>query len=359
VVVKKATTIREIAGVAGVSAMTVSLALRGSREVSVATRKRIQELAESLGYRPNPMVSALMQQVAAGRRVGDGEKIAMISTDPEPEGWQGNFWLGGVVEGAREQARELGFGFEVFWGGHGGCELPQLGRTLYHRGIRGLIFLPMPWPHRVLDIEWAHFCPVTCTLSTGEPRLPCVTSHHSRGAVLLLDLLRRRGASSVGFLQFKEEDARIERMFTSAALGYAEARKDFHLRLGFLPFGAGDADFECWFRRKPMDVLVASSHDLDAPRRLEAMGHKIGRTIGYAELSTSPKNPGRIAGVFQRPATIGREAVRHLAHTLTRNEQGLPEHPLTILVDPVIADGSSLDCLQPADPRPAKRRSLG
>jgi DNA-binding LacI/PurR family transcriptional regulator len=110
VVVKRATTIREIAAAAGVSAMTVSLALRGSREVSAATRKRIQELAESMGYRPNPMVSALMQQVAAGRRVGDGEKIAMISTDRELEGWKGNFWLGGVVGGAAEQARELGFG---------------------------------------------------------------------------------------------------------------------------------------------------------------------------------------------------------------------------------------------------------
>jgi LacI family transcriptional regulator len=77
VVVKRATTIREIAAAAGVSAMTVSLALRGSREVSAATRKRIRALAESMGYRPNPMVSALMQQVAGG---------------------------------AREQAQELGFG---------------------------------------------------------------------------------------------------------------------------------------------------------------------------------------------------------------------------------------------------------
>ena len=52
----------DIAKAAGCSTMTVSLALRGSHEVSEQTRERITKLAKKMRYRPNPYVSALIAQ---------------------------------------------------------------------------------------------------------------------------------------------------------------------------------------------------------------------------------------------------------------------------------------------------------
>lgn len=53
-------TLKQIALEAGVSVMTVSRALRNQPSSASATRQRIQQIAERLGYRPNPLVSALM-----------------------------------------------------------------------------------------------------------------------------------------------------------------------------------------------------------------------------------------------------------------------------------------------------------
>src|ERR1051325_9261392 len=53
-------TMQRIADAAGVSRMTVSLALRNHPRISAATRERIRQVAERLGYHPDPEVSKLM-----------------------------------------------------------------------------------------------------------------------------------------------------------------------------------------------------------------------------------------------------------------------------------------------------------
>ncbi|RPJ60714.1 MAG: LacI family transcriptional regulator [Acidobacteria bacterium] len=57
---KSGATIVDIAQQLGVSAMTVSRALRGSPEVSDLTRKRVLECANELGYRPNRWARSLV-----------------------------------------------------------------------------------------------------------------------------------------------------------------------------------------------------------------------------------------------------------------------------------------------------------
>jgi transcriptional regulator with XRE-family HTH domain len=52
---------RVIARRAGVSRSTVSYALSGKRPVAAATRKRIQDVIDELGYRPNATARALKE----------------------------------------------------------------------------------------------------------------------------------------------------------------------------------------------------------------------------------------------------------------------------------------------------------
>ncbi|MFE9425971.1 LacI family DNA-binding transcriptional regulator [Kitasatospora sp. NPDC006697] len=58
---RTAMNIGEIASRAGVSRSTVSYALSGKRSVSEATRKRIQDVIDELGYRPNAAARALKE----------------------------------------------------------------------------------------------------------------------------------------------------------------------------------------------------------------------------------------------------------------------------------------------------------
>src|SRR5919205_1813206 len=52
-------TINDVARETGVGVGTVSRVLNGSTRVSVATRQRINEAMDRLGYRPNPMAQGL------------------------------------------------------------------------------------------------------------------------------------------------------------------------------------------------------------------------------------------------------------------------------------------------------------
>ena len=59
---KKAPTIKEIAKLAGISAMTVSRALNDDPRVKAETRNKILGIAKKLKYRPNLIARALVSK---------------------------------------------------------------------------------------------------------------------------------------------------------------------------------------------------------------------------------------------------------------------------------------------------------
>ena len=59
---KKAPTIKEIAKIANVSAMTVSRALNNRHSVRGATREKILKIANRLGYMPNRIARSLVSK---------------------------------------------------------------------------------------------------------------------------------------------------------------------------------------------------------------------------------------------------------------------------------------------------------
>ena len=59
---------QQIADAAGVSKSAVSLALRNDPRIPESTRKRIQTVADKMGYRRNPVVDSLMTQLRSGRQ---------------------------------------------------------------------------------------------------------------------------------------------------------------------------------------------------------------------------------------------------------------------------------------------------
>ena len=74
--------LREIAAAAGVSVMTVSLALRGNPRISIATRDRIKRLADELGYHPDPELSRLMNHLRTSRTARGKIGVALVDFYP-------------------------------------------------------------------------------------------------------------------------------------------------------------------------------------------------------------------------------------------------------------------------------------
>ena len=325
--------IRDLAKLAGVSRTTVSLALRGSHEVSPATRKKIQDLASKHDYRSHPAVNALMQQVGRGVRVHDEEIIAFIRSGSDPdERAAGPLEL---LAGACDEAHRLGYRIEVFWAGYKGAHARSLGRVLYNRGIRGVIWSPMPYPHPPIVFPWEHFAPIACTLSAAVTRLPTVSIHHSKGMALVLEELTRRGAARIGFLSEQIEDSRQDFGWLSGVDIYRHRGGKSDVFPLLPPDLLDEKAFRSWTKCLRLDALVLTQNYFDhtAPW---AGG------IPRVSLDIPTKDLGRVAGLYQDTSQLGRHAVRSLAIRLANGILGLPEQPFSVVSQASFVAGKTL-----------------
>jgi LacI family transcriptional regulator len=88
-------TIKEVASAAGVSTQTVSRVINERPDVSPETRKRVQDVIESLGYRPSALARSLIRQrsytlgvVTAGLRyLGPSRTLSGITIAAEEAGY--------------------------------------------------------------------------------------------------------------------------------------------------------------------------------------------------------------------------------------------------------------------------------
>ncbi len=88
-------TIKQVADAAGVSVMTVSRVLNNRPDVSSATRKRIQQLIDEMGYAPNVMASSLRQ--------GRSNTLGVVATGIE------YFGPSRTLVGVEREAEALGY----------------------------------------------------------------------------------------------------------------------------------------------------------------------------------------------------------------------------------------------------------
>src|SRR5690625_2598297 len=93
----KRTTVYDVAREAGVAASTVSRAFGNPRRVNAATRGHVLEVAERLGYRPNPLAAALQS--------GRTATLAMLVPDIA------NPHFFGTIRGAERRAGAAGITF--------------------------------------------------------------------------------------------------------------------------------------------------------------------------------------------------------------------------------------------------------
>src|SRR5690606_34384033 len=108
------------------------------------TRRRIQAVAQKLGYRPNPLVSLLMARVRH-RNAGYRGTLAYLHTVPSGHPNLAGYVHRNYVAGARRRALELGYNLDEFHlsptlSGHRFCGV------LRARSIPGLIIEHSPGP---------------------------------------------------------------------------------------------------------------------------------------------------------------------------------------------------------------------
>lgn len=325
-------TLTEVATQAGVSASTVCRALRSDPRIPASTRDRVQQVAEKLGYRPDPLLSAF-----ASRRRGKQSEIttvAYITNFSSAFGWRTSPYYRVCYEGACKRATKLGYKVEHFWLGEPGMTGRRLSRILYNRGISCICIAPILQPRGHLSLDWERFSAVTIGYSLVRPAINRVTTHHFHGILLALRELRKLGYRRIGFCSFLGTSKRTDDLWLAAALVY----RQYHSEVQLPVFLFDDHTFNTipnWCEKERLEVVVGGEPVIYEQIR------KAGLPVDYVTVDWSEQQK-EFAGIDQRPDLVGASAIDMVTAQQRRSDRGVPEVPITTMVEARWATGKSL-----------------
>lgn len=306
-----------VAAKAGVSQMTVSLALRDHPSLPEATRRRIKTLAAQLGYRPDPVVSHLMSRLRTSR-VASPEVIAWITTHTTKTGWRENAASVAFHVGAERRAQTLGYKLENFWLGAPGMNGHRMSRILDSRGIKGVLIPPLLQPGLAIDLEWSKFAVATCggfTLLSPSVHRAC--ADYTGSTRLAWRELARRGYRRIGLALSIDYDQRTSGLWTG---GLLIEQRNVPLSQRVKPLLTEDWNHHTiwrWFNTQRPDAIISVGNTVY--NTLCNEGLSMPKDCGYAHL-------GQIAeyfsGVDEQRNNIGAAALDLVIEQLNTNQFG-------------------------------------
>ncbi len=338
---------RDIARKAGVSLMTVSLALRNSLRVSVATKARIRRIAEQLGYTADPRVSEIMGYLRTRRSIKHRPGLALVNAREAPVAklWSKSY-VTGIARAAFIEAERQGYRLEEFWLGEPGMTAPRLSNILEARGIRGVLLLPLPPARRDVALRWETFSAVSTCYLSHEIGLNQVLSNRQQYLELALAKLRAQGYRRIGLAIDEDMDVRSHHQ-TIAHYLWDQSRQPRRERLKeFFAPTLDPGALGQWIRAERPDVVLSPRNHVHG--MLVTLGFKVPRDIGFASLAASAGGVPDLTGVDERPEMVGIAAIDFLTAQLHRGELGLPRLRQLVLVEGGWIAGATVRAVRPS-----------
>lgn len=328
-------TLGQLAEQLGLSKATVSYALRESPMVSRDTQQFVQRRARELGYTPNPVASAFLQQVRSQGSKRYRANLAFLV--PARAKY---LHLKAVQQGAQKRAQELGYSLDCI-----PCRKEdtssRLTRLLVARGILGIVISPLLHPVGHLNLGWEKFSAATYGYSMARPAIHRIVHHHSHGIRTAFRALWRKGFRRIGLLMSHESDTRSNRLWSSGFLGIQQSLPKSEKCPFLLAHEADltDARIERWLLKEKPEVLIL--HALGCFPRLQAVLKHLPFPVRCAVLDREPDEP--CAGIDQQFHLSGRLVVDLLSSQILHNQRGIPATPILSMVEGAWIDHPSLD----------------
>ena len=331
--------LRSLARQLGVSAATVSLALRDSDHVLPATKRRVVQAARRAGYRANPLVGSLMAALRRASHAGfQGSLIAVnMSAEPRPSL---SLYHRQVFDGALRRAQELGYSLELCWLGVQALTLPRLEAVLRARNARGVLVMPFADTQDFSALDWSQLAAVMLDHCLSAPRLHTVLPDHQLSVLGALERLTQRAYARPGLMVNRAKDARVKYKWSAGFDSFCRGQRLESPVPVLLEEGITRAVFLSWFRRHRPDVIVGHLQT-DIVRWLAEEGVSIPRDVGFLHLNWTERS-APCAGLDLQPSVLGAAAIESLVAQIQRNEQGVPVHAKTITLAARWVDGPTL-----------------
>jgi LacI family transcriptional regulator len=303
-------------------------------------------------------VTALFSQVRRQKPRGDYAVIAYLNTWWPRRLWESCNTKTGQFRGAAKRAIELGFHLENFWLREPGMTPARLAQILRARGIRGVIVGPLQDQHATIDFPWDEFASGTLGYSLHVPSLSRACHAHFRGMYRSMDELIARGYRRIGYVTSQDFEGRVNSLW-GAAYRFNQHRLPERSRIEPLVFEA-EAEIrplQRWLARTRPDAIINALPDVY--EMLAELGLQAPRDLGFAhlDLPTHLKEAG-VCGIDQLWEITGACVLELVASQLYTNSIGIPQHPVTQLVEGVWIDGRTLASTRTAGTKREPRRRI-
>ncbi len=334
---------RDIAEKLGVTTATVSMALRNDPRVAAATRQRVQQTAEELGYRKNPLVAALMENIRQGRADAAGTSLmAYLGLTAGSRGCLMMESYRRTFEGARKRALELGFTLDIASGDTEDLAATRLNTILRARSVRGILLMD---PRRSKEstlppLNWENFAVANVYRHNLDSPFRQVRHDFFQGMTLAVKELRARGYKLIGLPLGRDLDSGVKYGWSSAFLVYQQ-RVPPEDRVPFIPIDDRvnwRDDFHRWLDREKPDAIV--THEAVTLEWLADARIKLPDELGFVLLDRQQKL--NTAAIDQQNEHIGATAINVIVAQLHRNETGFPASPETIILPGVWREGPTV-----------------
>ena len=317
-----------VAKEAGVSKMTVSLALREDGRIPAATRKRIFETARRLGYKPNPDLSRVMAETAHTQHRKRGATLAFLSTEPNGEFFSCHKEF---FQAVTQRAAEYGYGVEPFWISDPSLTPARANGILWARGIRGVIIPSLSHDlyargQRTLPLEWKKFCVVEIADTMIAPVINRVRHNHFGAMIKAFDELEALGYRRIGLCVSTEVDLRTHHRWGAAFLLWRAMRQDASTIKPLLPEEIVPDQVVKWVRKHRLDAVL--SPGVEVLQALRSGGMNVPADIGFASLDLWGEGSEAVSGINQDRSILAGSAVDMLVTLIHRQASGIPERPL-------------------------------
>lgn len=322
--IKPRITQRDIALAARVSNAAVSLALRESPSIPLATRQHIKQVALKLGYVPDPMLASLAAYRMRQRPSAYKCNIAWINGWPDPDVMHRPDWdFSDYYIGAQERAKEFGYNIEEIRLKDIAFKPKRLEKILLSKGITGLLLPPSFRAGGRLVIDFSHFSAVRFGMSYQYPLLHTVMNAQYRTALNTFQIVSARGYQRVGIILDKDLDSRTSLNFLGGFLaGQSVIEKECRVA-PFYPVSASAGELAGWIRKNRIDAVIGLGR--------WPILQKAAVKVGYADMALV-RSEKQISGMYQNSRRIGIAAVDFLVGMMRSNQTGIPDEATEILI---------------------------
>jgi DNA-binding LacI/PurR family transcriptional regulator len=331
-------TLRDVALELGVTHTTVSRALRDDPQISKPTRDRVQKAARDMGYKPDPMLSALSHYRRGKSTTPIGAELAWINHWSNPKKLRSFKEFDLYWKGAFEEAERCGFRLEEFVMNHDFTPA-RLGKMFRARNIRGLLLPPRgSVAPDYGDLCWDDYCIVRFGHSLPSPHCHLVTSDQLTDGLLAFESIWKNGYRRIGLVTSSKMHTRFNAGFLFAQTQWSP---DLKIPTLILPNDTREEDLRllaAWLKKHKPDALLTDVSELRD--LLRTISYSVPKDVGLAALSVLDGNAD--AGIDQNSEEIGKVAIQLLISLINHNECGIPKICREVLVEGAWVNGSSL-----------------